>query len=306
MFEGFIQRGSTTVSERDAATASAQAAPDKEGAIRSELLCQIEAAQRVLVTQLNDLRLMGASHLNRDVIGQGSAKLLQLNALRDQLVGGANNVPLTAIRATIASAVADIRAYTSEARNAVAGAQANPAQAATIALQQASESARKMSADFVHEFYDRHEFDKYLQFTSTDDQDEYRKREAERHKAIEDALAKHSPEGNLEANRLAIDQLKDAGTHGADRSPAYEPVMKKLMGTQSGLQEQIGMAARTGTQDRLSAASNSAPAIQAPGLSPDVLAGLKNVGGSGVNGGLGEGHGVTACAAKPTAGRCPT
>ncbi|MEJ1967431.1 MAG: hypothetical protein WDN03_02155 [Rhizomicrobium sp.] len=76
--------------------------------------------------------------LRGDLIDQGNAKLQQLNYLRDQLVGGANGLPPAAIRAIIASAIADARACTMEVRGA-AGLGAAEARAA---LQSASEAAR--------------------------------------------------------------------------------------------------------------------------------------------------------------------
>lgn len=87
-------------------------APEKEDAVRTDLLREIRTAQQSLASQLAELRQTDVLHLRDDMILQGRAKLLQLNALRDQLVGGAKGIPLAALRANIASAVADTRAYT--------------------------------------------------------------------------------------------------------------------------------------------------------------------------------------------------
>src|SRR5262245_48146657 len=110
--EVFIQREPDTVSNRIESSAAPPVPPDKEEAIRSELLRQIESSQRELEIQLAALRYTGGSHT---LLDQGEDKLRHLNALRDQLVGGAKSV--AALRAEIASAIADTRAYTSGADN---------------------------------------------------------------------------------------------------------------------------------------------------------------------------------------------
>ncbi len=191
------------------------------------MLGSLDTAQRTLSTQLDQLRQLDTLHLHSDVIAHGGAKLLQVAFLRDQLVSGAKDV--TALRAAVASAVADIRAYTSEARSAVSAVQAGSGeQSADVALTAASEAARAATNNFVRDFYDHHEFDRYLEFASAEDREDYRKREAERRAAIDKAMAEHTPEGDLRANQLAVDQLKDSGAHGATRSPEYAPLLHNL------------------------------------------------------------------------------
>jgi hypothetical protein len=110
--EACIQSDDVTVSN-SGKSSLLQDAFAKEEVTRSDLLREIQTAQQSLASQLTELRQADVSHLHDDMISQGGAKLLQLNALRDQLVGGANGVPLAALRANIGSAVADTRAYTS-------------------------------------------------------------------------------------------------------------------------------------------------------------------------------------------------
>ncbi len=229
------------------------------------------------------------------MLGQGGAKLLQLSALRDQLVGGAKDV--TALRASIASAVADIHAYTSDARNAAAGTlQGGTARAMT--LQQASEAARNTTTDFVHEFYDRHEFDKYLKFASADDQEEYRQREAERRKAIEDALAKHTPQGDLGAANLTLEQLKDAGAHGATSSPAYNGWVEKVTKARDDLASKIAEKAPGQARTTPSATDALDTVKPTAAVSPDLIAALRST-GVVVADQNASGHGVNAAGGQP-------
>ncbi len=145
------------------------------------------------------------------------------------------------------------------------------------ALQQASEAARGSVTDFMHAYYDEHKFDAYLEFASTQDRDEYRRREEERKRAIDTAMAEHTPEGNLQANKLAIEQLKDAGAHGADRSRDYQPTLEKLEHNERDLSQAIGSAQKPGAAKEAAASldvgASRPPALD--GISPEVIAQLR-------------------------------
>jgi hypothetical protein len=155
-------------------------------------------------------------------VTQAEAQLRGL-ALLQRRVDGAGPASLAAIRAEVAASIAATQSFVQQMQGAGSAVTAEKA-----ALQQASEAARGSVTDFMHSYYDEHKFDRYLQFASTEDQEEYRRREAERKQAMDKALAEHTPEGNLRANQLAIDQLKDAGAHGADKSPDYKPTLDRL------------------------------------------------------------------------------
>jgi hypothetical protein len=109
-------------------------------------------------------------------------------------------------------------------------------------LQQASAAAHQTVSDFERDFYERRAFDPYLRFASAEDEEAYRRREADRKAAIDRAMAERTPEGNLRANRLALDQLEDAGAHGADRSPEYLRTHDRLMATRDALTRAITSA----------------------------------------------------------------
>ncbi len=228
-----------------------------------DLLRQIDSAREVLETQLDALRSVDPMHLHQDVEVNAAARLMRLNLLRDQLVGGTNGMPLAALRAEIASAVAATLAYTSQVSSATIASQATTAQQA--ALHEASANVRQSVSDFTRDFYERRIFDPYLRFTSAEDEEAYRRREEERRLAIDKAQAENTPEGNLRANRLAIEQLRDAGAHGADRSPEYRRRMDELVRSGDALDTAIGASRTT------SAAQNERPAPSAT-VAADPLA----------------------------------
>ncbi len=254
-----------------------------------------------MASQLDDLRLADTRQLRGDLIDQGNAKLQQLNYLRDQLVGGANGLPPAAIRAIIASAIADARACTMEVRGA-AGLGAAEARAA---LQSASEAARAAVSSFEDDYFGKRIFDPYLRFASAKDEEAYRQREQERQRAITEALAEGTPEGNLRANELALEQLHDAGAHGADRSPQYQPELNSLESSRRRLTSAIAQA----HDDSPPVQAEAPPTPESlgdadPSIPSDVLATLR---AASVSAGdhTQQGHGVTAQAVTQANLRIP-
>lgn len=185
--------------------------------------------------------------------------------------------------------VAATQAFVQHARTAVVSGQA-----AELALHAASTAARREVTSFVDDFYEKKIFDPYLQFASKEEEEAYRKREAERREAIEKALAKGTPEGDLLANRLAIDQLKDAGAHGADQSADYAPMLAGLRGTEAKLAAQAGKSPAAGTVAEAGpTAADPIDRIQAPVMiDPAVLAEIRATGVI-VADQQGSGHGVS-------------
>ena len=106
----------------------------------------------------------------------------------------------------------------------------------------------------------------------------YRRDEAKRKEEIEKAMALHTPEGDLKANILAIDQLKDAGAHGATASPDYAATMQNLTTTKTSLETALQTQRTQSTpDDRLSIATSTSATPTAPELSPDVLAAMRKI-----------------------------
>jgi len=259
-----------------------------------DLLRQLDGARQALETQLAGLRAADTAHLHTDMASNASANLQRLNMLSLQLAGGAKDV--TALRADIASALADIRAYTSDIRNAVSTAQNGTAsQVAQAALYEANASAQRTVSDFTRDYYEKHVFDRYLKFTSAEDEEAYRHREEERRQAIDRANAEGTPEGNLKANQLALAQLEDAGAHGADRSPDYNKWHNALRTSCSNLSSAIE-ATRPHAEAAFRSEQRDSVKPDAK-VSPELLAALRDAGVT-VPDQNGTGHGVTTNA-KP-------
>ena len=259
--------------------------PDNE---RGELLRQIETSSIQLEGQLAELRHGASGH--PDLLANGQARLHRLNSLRDQLVGGAKGV--AALRAEITAAVAATHAYTLSVSGVVGTAQASPAeQAAQAALRDASIAARQTVNNFERDFYGRKIFDPYLKFASADDEEEYRRREAERQRAIETARAENTPEGNLRAINLSIDQMNDAGAHGADRSADFKPMLDGLKKSKRELAAHLQSPGRA--QPSEPAQADAKPDTTDLNLPPDVIARLRaaNVVAADPNQ---QGHGVAS------------
>jgi hypothetical protein len=219
---------------------------------------------------LSDLRNALGGAASGNAITQAEAQLRGL-ALLQKRVDHASPASLAAIRAEVAASVAATQSFVQQMQGTGSAVTAEKA-----ALQQASNAARGSVTDFIHDYYDQKKFDRYLQFASVEDEQEFRRREEERKRAIDKALAEHTPEGNLQANKLAIDQLKDAGAHGADRSPDYQPTLDRLGHANHDLSKAIN-GAQNQTVVKSAAASLDPDAAQTPpaAISPEVIARLR-------------------------------
>jgi hypothetical protein len=194
---------------------------DPEASLRAELSAKIAGAQSDIESKLTELRNALASAQGGLAVTQAESQLRGLSTLQ-QRISVATASGLSAIRGEVTATVAATQVLVQQAQAGAAS------QSAQVALTQANEAARSSVKDFMHDYYDQKKFDRYLQFASTEDEQEYRKRETERRREIEKAQAEHTPEGTLRANQLSIDQLKAAGAHGANRSPEYQPMLDGL------------------------------------------------------------------------------
>lgn len=212
-----------------------RALPDAaEASLRENLAARLSAAQdaiEALVHQLRD----AASH------GGGSEHLVRAEAQRQALghlqnrISHAGPAELVALRAEIIASVAASQATLPQ----TSATAALSARAAEAALHAASEKAHQTVLGFLDDYYEKKLLEPYLRFDSAEDEAAYRKREAERREAIEKALAEGTPEGRLRALELTEQQLRDAGDHGADRSPDYAPMFDRIRGARTGLETAI-------------------------------------------------------------------
>lgn len=230
VYGGRIARDSTGIFSTSRPAAEPQ---DAEASLRAELSAKIANAQSDLENQLAALRNAASMAAGGDALAQALAQLHGLSRLQQRIIH-ADASALIAIRGEVAASVAATQALVQQA-----GPASTALQSAQAALYEASATADRTVRDFNRDFYERRIFDPYLRFTSTEDEEEYRRHEQERQRAIEKALAENTPEGNLRANQLAIEQLKDAGAHGADRSPDFKPTMDRLQKSSDALTKAI-------------------------------------------------------------------
>lgn len=177
-----------------------------------------------------------------------------------------------------------------------------------MSLATASQAARAAVTSFEDDYYKKRKFDAYLHFSSPEDEEEFRRREAERKAEIDKAHALHTPEGDLRAAHLAVDQMRDAGAHGADASPDYRPGLDKIMGAVSDLKSSMAAKPKVEAKKSESLAATDDPLDAIAPIAPIPIGDIAKLRAAGVTlAEQGEGHGVAAnVAQRDTAQRSPT
>lgn len=202
---------------------------DSEASLRAELAERISGAQAEIEHHLTELRRAASAGGDATPLLQAEAQLQGLSRLQHR-VASAHGASLASIRAEVTASIAATQLFAQQARAAVA-----TADMAEVALHAASAAARQEVTSFVHDFYEKKIFDPYLRFGSAEDEEAYRKREAERREAIDKALAEGTPEGNLRAAELSLEQMDDAKRFGAGDSPEFRARYDRLKGATSEL-----------------------------------------------------------------------
>jgi hypothetical protein len=184
-----------------------QQAVDPEASLRAELTGAIAAAQIEIANAIAELTRSGA---------HSAALTNQAQALQQlqRTVGSANLGSLLALRTEVAATSSSATAL---ANQAIASATS----AATQASLSPAERARASIEALQRDLFEKRVLDPYLRFASPEDEEAYRKREREREAEIKKALELRTPQGDRRAIELQQDQLRDAGAHGADRSPDH-------------------------------------------------------------------------------------
>lgn len=263
------------------------------------MLGQIVGAQFALEHAIAELTRSAAGSL---ALAQSNGELQSLMLLRRE-VGSAGPTMLAALHAQVAATVA-------AAQSVAEQGQATAARAESAELSHLAAESRDQVTSLMR---DMHRFDPYLRFASTEDQEAYRRREAERRTYIETQQARGTPEGDLNAANAALTQLRDAGAHGASRSPEYAERYSGLAASTERLRHAVGPAAGT-SADRDPNVPTSAPAIRAPTTSSvaasdvdDAMQALRAAGVSSASTPLAEAtaHGLSSSTAA-SAGRAAT
>ena len=148
-------------------------------------------------------------------IAQGTDQLQVIASLMRN-VGTASPGNLAAFREQVATVIAQSTAAVSAARDAAA-ATMSAGEVARI-----SAETRRQTEELSRDMYERRIFDPYLKFASAEEEDAYRRREAEAKRYMDAELAKGTPEGDLNAAGAAQGQMLDAAAHGAADSPEFK------------------------------------------------------------------------------------
>lgn len=253
---------------------------------------QVSSAQSDLEANIEALSRAAASGGDGTPLLSAQSQFQGLSRLQHR-IANAHGGNLAAIRAEVLASIAATQVFVQQVRSATTAAQS-----AEAALHSASEAAHREVTAFVHDFYDRKIFDPYLRFSSPEDEEAYRKREADCAEKIKAALAEGTPEGNLRATRLAREQLKDAGIHGADQSPDFPPLQSGLANAEQNLSAAVRAKDGVGVPPTANKAAKDelddvAPAPEAGLVDRQLIAKLR-ASGAVASSPIAEGHGLVA------------
>lgn len=194
---------------------------DRLASQRAELIGPLVAAQFDLERAIGELARSGAG------TGIAQSQLLKIGQLL-RAIGGADAPTLAAMQASVTGLIAETQSIAQQGRDATGQGEIGEAQFAAV-----NARTRDTVQRISDELFERKIFDPYLRFANAEEEAEYRKREAEREAYIKRELAKGTPEGNLNASTAVVDQIKDAGRHGADQSPDYQRLLDEAIRTQN-------------------------------------------------------------------------
>ena len=199
---------------------------------RTELLGSLAAAQFDLERAITELMQSGAD------VGAAQSQLLKIGQLM-RTIGSADAHALVAMQANVAGLVGEAQAMVQKGREL-----SNVGESLAAVDARTRATVQRISADL----FERKIFDPYLRFDTAEAEEAYRQREAERQEYVRRELAKGTSEGALNANAAALEQIKDAGVHGADRSPDYERLLNEAKIAESSLRSTSREATPNATQ----------------------------------------------------------
>lgn len=207
--------------QKPGSTDSEKSPAAQTAALRAELLGRLLGAQTEIKAQLAELRHNGADSA---LIAQCSGQIAELLALQSSLVG-ATAQTLGGLRKEVGAAVVTAQGVSQQVR----AASASSATEATLQVAASSAATKREVTSLQTDLFERRMFDPYLTFGSTEDEEAYRRREAETRRYIEAQLKLQSPEGNLNAAGASMGQMLDAQAHGAGGSPEFAPRWNRLV-----------------------------------------------------------------------------
>lgn len=258
---------------------------------QSDLLAQIRSAQADL-----DQLIAQLGNDAGTVLADGQSQRQLLASLERSLTTG--SVSAGPIRNEVAAAVASAGNFGQHVR------MAND-QRGNVDLATAQARTRATVLEIGRDIFERRIFDPYLRFASLEEEAAYRRREEENRRAIADALAENTPEGDLRAARIVNRQLQDAGAHGADASPEYQGILARSRQGVDQLSQAIGEPqAQAGAERTEQDTQLAEPAT--PASDQQLASVLATFRAAGIGGGLqasDSGHGLHVNAGPRDQGR---
>lgn len=195
-----------------------------------QLRAQAAALLAQARSQLNDLqRALGSLGGDSAMQARLASAAAQLSGITSELSQalGSSSFPLRAADLMTLAGVVQSSETNSLLAEAASQGTMNVSAAAEVAA--ASADTRAETQDLAYDVFDEKIFDPYLRFSSPEDEEAFRKREAEAKKYVADQLARKTPEGDLNAGGGMIGTMLDAQAHGAGNSPEFMPRWNALV-----------------------------------------------------------------------------
>jgi hypothetical protein len=200
---------------------------DETEKLRADAAAMLERARNQLADIQRALSSLGD---DRAAHGRLAAEADRLSAIVSQLTQAvsASVFPLRGSDlVAIGSAVQSGEAHAALTEASAPAAATSAALAANVAT--TSAETRSETESLARDVFDQHIFDRYLHYSSAADEEESRKRQAEDKKYIAAQLARHTPEGDLNASGGMIDSMLDLHAHGAGNSPDFTPSLNAMV-----------------------------------------------------------------------------
>ena len=188
------------------------------------LRAQAQVLLQQASAQAEDLQAVLSRLGNSAHYAQLSGALSHVNGviseLRQALSGGITSLHSSDL-ASLRQAVQAAAAAAQSAETAAVGRTGSDMAVAAAQVPAAAAETRKEVESLSRDLYDGHLFEPYLHFSSKEDEAEFRQREAERKRYIDEQLARHTPEGDLNSSSGMIGEMLDQHAHGAGDSPEF-------------------------------------------------------------------------------------
>ena len=217
-------------------------------------------------------RALSASNISSELRSRLAGAAAQISGITSELSQALGSPSFPLRPADLMTLAGEVQAGDASSLVAEATAQAavNPAAAGNLAT--ASAATRSEVQSLSRDLFDRKIFDPYLHFSSAEDEAEYRKRQAEDQRYINEQLARHTPDGDLRAAEVTERAMLDAKDHGAGASPQFAPDLSELHERMEQLRAAMPARSRSDT-DR---AAGSDPSTSLPRVAATSGAGTKD------------------------------